>query len=56
MPVRRLTAFIAALAITLPLFAFREKLPPPSMAAKVVAEMNRERAAHGLKPLRINDA
>ena len=55
MPVRRLTALIAVLAVTLPLSAFREKLPPPSMAEKVVEDMNRERGSHGLKPLRIND-
>ena len=52
---RRCTAFLAALAVTLPLFAFHEKLPPPSLAEKIVVEMNRERASHGLRPLRVND-
>ena len=52
MPVRPCTALLIALAMAAPLSAFREKV---SMAEALVGEMNRERASHGLKPLRIND-
>lgn len=50
----RLIAVVAALAIAAPLAAFHETRPD-SMAAAVVAEMNRERATAGLAPLRINE-
>src|SRR5262245_46290213 len=50
---RRLTALAIAFALRAPLFAVDETTPP--MAAAVVEQMNCERAAHGLKPLKINE-
>ena len=44
--------WIAALVAVLALGFHESK---PSMAAALVAEMNRERLTHGLKPLRIDD-
>jgi len=50
----RVTALLAAFALAAPLLAFHETRTD-SMAAAVVDAMNRERAAHGLTPLRIDD-
>jgi len=54
---QRVTAFAMAVALAAPLSAFHETRNPArtGIAAAVIAEMNRERATHGLKPLRIND-
>ena len=53
---QRLTALALALALIAPmsLFADSRSRVRTGMAAAVVAEMNRERAVYGLKPLRIN--
>jgi len=51
---QRVTALVAAFALAAPLAAFH-RTPADTMAAAVVGEMNRERAARGLTPLRIND-
>jgi uncharacterized protein YkwD len=49
---QRLTALALAFALAAPASLFAE--PRTGMADAVVVDMNRERAAHGLKPLRIN--
>ncbi len=56
---QRLTAFAVALALAAPLSAYQENRSPrrtaPSQSAEeIVAAMNRERAAYGLGPLRLN--
>jgi uncharacterized protein YkwD len=51
---QRVTALVAAFALAAPLLAFHETRPN-SMAAAIVDEMNRERAAQGLPALHIND-
>ena len=49
MHIRRLSVLVVALAIAAPLAA-------GDMASDLVDQMNRERAAQGLKPLRVNES
>jgi len=49
---KKFMALAAALAIAVPLSLFADA--PTSNEETVIAAMNRERAAHGLKPLRLN--
>jgi uncharacterized protein YkwD len=49
---KSLIALAVALAIAAPLSAFRDS--PTTNEEALVAAMNRERAANGLKPLRVN--
>jgi uncharacterized protein YkwD len=47
-----MTALAIAFALAAPLFAVDDS--NPAMASAVIEQMNRERATHGLKPLRVN--
>jgi uncharacterized protein YkwD len=56
---QRLTAFAVALVLAAPLSAYQENRSPRRTASsqspeEIVAAMNRERAAYGLRPLRLN--
>lgn len=53
--VRKLASFVLALAVAMPLFAFDATQPVHSLSAQsLVDAMNRQRAAAGLGPLRLN--
>lgn len=55
--VRKLVLLLVALTLAVPAFAFHEERPVRGLSAEaLVAAMNRERAAAGLAPLRLNEA
>ena len=55
--VRKIVSFIVALALSMPLLAFDTRKHAVALSAEgLVGEMNRERAAAGLGPLRLNAA
>ncbi len=53
---QRLTAFAVAIALAMPLSAFKETRihPRTGMAEAVIAEMNHQRSIRGLQPLQLN--